>query len=94
MWARSELRRRALALVSLGALAGLAAAVALAAVAGARRTDDAFDRLRQATKAADAIVFASQVGIVHPEWAKVAALPYVASAGAFGLPQVSVVKGR
>ena len=91
MWARSELRRRFVALMALGILAGLAAAVALAAIAGSRRTDDSFERLRTATKAADAVVFASQVGVTDPDWAKVAALPYVEAAGAFGLPQVQVV---
>lgn len=93
MWARAEVRRRPFALVSLGLLAGLAAAVALAAIAGARRTDDAFARFRTATDAADAVVFASQVDVVDPDWSEVAALPYVEAAGAFGLPAVSVVDG-
>ena len=93
MWGRAEVRRRPFALVSLGLLAGLAAAVALAAISGARRTDDAFARFRTATKAADAIVFASQVDVVDPDWTLVAALPYLEAAGAFGLPAVSVVEG-
>ncbi|UDY37982.1 ABC transporter permease [Dermatobacter hominis] len=91
MWARREVRRRPVALVSLGLLAGLAAAVALASIAGARRTDDAFERLRRATDAADAVVFASQVDVIDPDWAPVAALPYVAAAGSFGLGPISVV---
>jgi hypothetical protein len=91
MWARREVRRRPVALVSLGLLAGLAAAVALASIAGARRTDDAFDRLRSATKAADAVVFASQVDVIDPDWAPVAELPYVAAAGSFGLGPIAIV---
>ena len=92
MWAHREVRRRPLALVSLGLLAGLAAAVALAAIAGARRTDAAFARFRDETDAADAIVFASQVDVIDPDWALVADLPYVQAAGAFGLPAVSIVE--
>ena len=92
MWARSEVRRRPVALVALGLLAGLAAALAMAAVAGARRTDDAYARLRHQTLAADAVVFASQVGIHAPDWSEVAKLPYLRAAGAFGLPAVQVVR--
>src|SRR4051812_32825408 len=88
MWANRELARRWRGLVALGLLAGLAAAVALAAIAGARRSDSSFDRLRDATDAADAVIFASQVGIFQPDWSAVAALPYVQAAGSFGLPGV------
>jgi len=45
-------------------------------------------RLREATNASDAIVFTSQAGITHPDELDYDAfddLPYVASAGAFGL---------
>src|SRR5436309_15996652 len=49
MWARSELGRRWKALVALGIIAGIAAGLALAAVAGARRTSTAYARWRKAT---------------------------------------------
>src|SRR2546423_10773152 len=44
LWARSELGRRWKALVALGVIAGLAGGLALAAVAGARRTSTAYGR--------------------------------------------------
>jgi hypothetical protein len=53
--------------------------LALASLAGARRTNTAFDRLRTRTRGADAIVFASQVGKFHPDWSKLAARPEVAT---------------
>ncbi len=95
LWAGREFRRRWMPLLVLGVLAGLAAAVALAAFAGARRSASAWDRLGEATGAADAVVFASQVDIFGPDvdWSEVAALPYVESAGSFGIPFVSVVDG-
>lgn len=95
LWARRELRRRWVQLVVLGVLAGLAAALALAALAGARRSATAWDRLGEATGGADAVVFASQADIFGPDvdWSEVAALPYVEAAGSFGIPFVSVVDG-
>ena len=95
LWARREAGRRWLQLCVLGLLAGLAAALALSAFAGARRSASAWDRLREATGAADAVVFASQVDIFGPDvdWSEVAALPYVEAAGSFGIPFVSVVDG-
>ena len=95
LWARREVGRRWLQLLVLGVLAGLAAAVALSAFAGARRSASAWDRLREATGAADAVVFASQVDIFGPDvdWSEVAALPYVEAAGSFGIPFVTVVDG-
>jgi hypothetical protein len=82
-WARSELRRRWRALLVLGLLAGLTCGIATAAVAGARRSDAAWDRLRQASLASDAIVFASQAGIDDPDWSRIERLPFVAASGAF-----------
>jgi hypothetical protein len=82
------MRRRWRSLVGLGLIAGIAAGVAIAAVAGARRTDTAWERLRDATNAADAIVFTSQAGIYDPAelgYDTFESLPYVTSAGAFGL---------
>lgn len=85
LWAASERRRRIVSLVVLGLLAGASAGLAMASVAGARRSDDAYERLRQETQASDAVVFASQVGLAQPDWTDVAALPYVTDAGAFGI---------
>lgn len=80
-------------MLALGVLTGVAAAVSLAALAGARRADTAYDRLSEATGAADAVVFASQADIYAPDWSPVAELPYVEAAGSFGIPFVQVVDG-
>ena len=88
MWAVVELRRRWRALVVLGLLAGMTAGLAMAALAGARRTDTAWERLRDVTAASDALVFTSQVGLFEDEelgFDRLAQLPYVEAAGAFGL---------
>src|SRR5690348_266112 len=53
---RAELRRRWSLIAVLALLAGLAGGVALAAIAGARRTDTAYDRLVRATDAPDVLV--------------------------------------
>ncbi len=76
-WARRDLRRRWRSLVLLGILIGLTAGFALSAWAGARRTDTALERLRVQTNASDAVVFPSQVGIAHPDWARLAARPEI-----------------
>ena len=84
MWAGTELRRRWLALVALGLLAGISAGLATAAVAGARRTDTAWERLREVTHASDAIVFTSQAGIYFDDelgYDDFADLPYVRGGG-------------
>jgi len=65
-WARADVRSRWRSLVALGVLAGLAAGLALAVFAGARRTDTALARLRERNNAADAIVFPSQAGAFGP----------------------------
>ncbi len=57
----------------LGLLAGITAALAMAAFAGARRTDTALARLDKVTNAPDAIIFASQVHDFHPDWSRLAA---------------------
>ena len=54
--ARNELRRRWRALVSLALIAGIGSGVAIAAVAGARRTDTVNARFVKATNAFDATI--------------------------------------
>jgi hypothetical protein len=88
LWARAELRRRWAALLVLGLLAGISTGLATAAVAGARRTDTAWDRLRDQTHASDAIVFTSQAGLYRDDelhYDQLADLPYVEEVGAFGI---------
>lgn len=77
LWAQADLRQRWRSLVALGLLAGVTAGLALAAFAGARRTDSALERLRVATNAPDAVVFSSQVGSYHPDWGPLRARPEV-----------------
>ena len=85
MWARNEVARRWRALVALGVLAGLVGGLALAAVAGARRTSTAYERYREATGRADAIVFATLLGIFGADYGPVRELPEVEDAGEFTL---------
>src|SRR4051794_9928293 len=97
MWARSELGRRWRALVALGIIAGIAAGLALAAMAGARRTSTAYGRWRAATAAPDAIVFGTQgvqdpEGFLHLDYSRVLQLPEVVDGGTFTLTPVGVAK--
>src|SRR5438067_9503688 len=89
MWARSELRQRWRALVALGVIAGLAAGLALAAMAGARRTSTAYSRWRTATAAPDALVFGTQVGLFDADYSPVLKLPEVIDGGTFALTPLS-----
>src|SRR6266480_1166061 len=91
MWARSELGRRWKALVALGVIAGIAAGLSLAAVAGARRTSTAYARWRTATLAPDAIVFGTQVGQENTDYTPVMKLPEVVAGGQFELAQIGLV---
>jgi hypothetical protein len=78
---RAELRTRWKSIVALALLAGVAGAVALAAVAGARRTDSAFARMVRETRAADVLVnpdFGNDSGL-DPR--AIARLPMVAASG-------------
>jgi len=77
LWARADLRNRWKALVAVGLIAGLTSGLAIASIAGARRTDTALGRLREETNASDAIVFASQRGAYHPDWSRLARRPEV-----------------
>src|SRR5260221_3792259 len=54
--ARNELRSRWRALVSLALIAGLGGGAAIAAIAGARRTDSTYSRCRLGTNAYDDLV--------------------------------------
>ena len=85
LWARADVRSRWRSLVALALLAGITAGVALAALAGARRTDAALDRLRSETDAADAIVFASQSGNFTPDWDALEARPEVGAIAPWAL---------
>src|SRR6266513_1535672 len=85
MWARSELGRRWKALIALGVIAGIAAGLALAAMAGARRTSTAYSRWRTATAAPDALVFGTQVGQFDTDYTPVLELPEVVDGGTFVL---------
>lgn len=76
----------------LGILAGLAGGVALAAVAGARRTTSAYARYRTATAAPDAIVFGTQVGRDDLDYAPVRALPEVVDSGTFTLSPLAIAR--
>ena len=90
LWVRSEVGRRWKALVALGILAGLVGGLAMAAVAGARRTDTAYQRYREATGRADAIVFGTLAGIFPADYTPVRELPEVEHAGEFALAPLGV----
>ncbi len=81
LWARSDWRRRRRSILALILLAGLAGAVVLVAVAGARRTASSFERLGDATRPAD---FLLDVGAVDPRIVEqITALPTVVEHGAY-----------
>jgi len=90
LWVRNEVARRWKTLVVLGVLAGLVGGLAVAAVAGARRTDTAYERFREATGRADAIVFGTLVGIFPADYTPVRNLPEVEDAGEFVLAPIGV----
>ncbi len=84
-WARADLARRWRWLVALGVIAGLTAGLAMAAVAGARRTVTALPRLSDQTRAADAVIFPGQVGAFQPDWGPLRDQPYVTSLARWNL---------
>ncbi|HET7489669.1 MAG TPA: ABC transporter permease [Acidimicrobiales bacterium] len=94
LWAGTELRRRWRPLVALGVIAGMAAGLALAAAAGARRTASVYTRYRDATDAPDALVFATQLGVVDQDYSAVRRLPEVVDAGMFELAPVGLERPK
>ena len=85
MWAAADVRRRWRSLAVLGLIAGLSGALAMAALAGSRQADTAFDRLREQTNGADAVVFPSQIALYTGDWSEVRALPYVETVAPWSL---------
>jgi hypothetical protein len=79
-WLSLELRRRWRSLVVLGLLVALTTGLVLAATAGARRGQTAWDRLWARTLPATVTVLANQPGF---DWSKVEALPEVSATGLF-----------
>lgn len=78
---RSELRSRWRSVLALALLVGIAGAVTLAAIAGARRTDSAFARMLRETRAADLLANPDFGNESRLDVRKVAALPMVEDAG-------------
>ena len=68
LWVRDEVARRWRTLIALGVLAGLAGWLALAAVAGPRRTSTAYERFREATGRSDAVVFGTLIGVLDADY--------------------------
>jgi ABC-type lipoprotein release transport system permease subunit len=87
--ARSELRSRWAAILSLALIVGVIGGVVIAAAAGARRTDSAYSRFLVDTGSPNAAVFAGRTEALGPEIiSTIRALPQVADSVVIRLPQV------
>jgi len=85
LWSQGDLRARVVSLVVLGVLTGLTIGIGTAAFDGARRTDTALDRLRARTNASDAVVFATQIEVITPDWSELEKRPEVGQLVRWGL---------
>ena len=77
MWARADVGHRWRSLVALGLLAGLTAGFGSWPSQAPAECTPRLERLRARTNASDAVVFTSQVGVVHPDWSRLEARPEV-----------------
>ena len=86
LWSRADSRRRAGSLIGLALLIALTGGTTLAALAGARRSASAFDRLRVRTLAVDAAIFG------NPAQTRAAVSdPHVAGWARFSLAGIAAV---
>lgn len=86
LWTRSDLRRRWMSWVVLGVLAGVSIGLACAAIAGARRTDQAVPRFAAVSHLPDAVVLPNDPAFDAAAQAKLAALPEVTASYPFMVP--------
>lgn len=78
-WMRAELRARWIPLLGIALLLGVSGGVAVAAAAGARRTETAYDRFLEAQNAADVTILDDGETGADVDLEAIVALPQVAS---------------